>query len=71
MDLRYFASRGFNFYLGFCETLKGSFISLYKRLIVTINLVSAYTRSDVQVDCVSARELYILTTLVHLAFACE
>lgn len=68
MDL-YFASRGFNFHLGFCETLKGSFISLYKRL--TINLVSAYTRSDVQVDCVSARELYILTTLVHLAFACE
>lgn len=55
MDLRCFAYREISIFIDSCETLKGSFISLYKKLIVTINLVSAYTRSDVQVDCVRVR----------------
>jgi len=61
MDLRCFAFRGFNFR----RFLKSSFISFYKRLIVTINLVLAYTRSDVQVNCVSASKQYILRHILH------
>lgn len=72
MDLHCFA---ISIFIDSCGTLKGSFISLYKRLIVAINLVSAYTRSDVQVDCVRVRANCIYPTtrfaLVHSAFACE